>query len=83
MPDDPAGALTKKDLLAQHVKDENCRTCHAAFDSLGLSLENFDTIGRYRTTDNGIPIDTSGDSANVGSIPDELSQLSNLEILYG
>ena len=77
LPDDPAGALTKKDLLAQHVKDENCRTCHAAFDSLGLSLENFDTIGRYRTTDNGIPIDTSGDSANVGTFsgPRELGEL--------
>ena len=29
-------------------------------DPLGLSLENFDAIGRWRTTDAGTPIDASG-----------------------
>jgi hypothetical protein len=30
-------------------------------DPLGLPLESFDAIGRYRTTDHGLPIDPSGD----------------------
>ena len=30
-------------------------------DPLGLPLETFDAIGRYRTTDHGLPIDPSGD----------------------
>jgi hypothetical protein len=34
--------------------------CHPNFDPYGLSLENFDTIGQYRTTDaQGRPIDAS------------------------
>ena len=30
-------------------------------DPLGLTLENFDAIGKYRSTDQGQPIDVSGD----------------------
>lgn len=30
-------------------------------DPMGLPLETFDAIGRYRTTDRGLPIDPSGD----------------------
>ncbi len=30
-------------------------------DPMGLPLENFDAIGRYRTTDHGLPIDPSGE----------------------
>jgi hypothetical protein len=35
-------------------------SCHAYFDPLGFALENFDGLGRERSTDNGKPIDTSG-----------------------
>jgi hypothetical protein len=34
-------------------------------DPIGLSLENFDGAGQYRTTENGAPIDTSGDLEGV------------------
>jgi hypothetical protein len=34
-------------------------------DPLGFALENFDSAGLYRTTDNGQPIDASG---SVGGI---------------
>ena len=30
-------------------------------DPIGLSLENFDAIGAWRTTENGFPIDASGE----------------------
>ena len=30
-------------------------------DPLGLALENFDAVGRWRTVDQGEPIDTSGE----------------------
>ena len=36
-----------------------CAACHQMTDPIGLSLENFDTIGGYRTTENGEPIDVS------------------------
>jgi hypothetical protein len=30
-------------------------------DPIGLGLENYDAIGTHRTTDNGLPIDSSGE----------------------
>src|SRR5262249_48671178 len=37
-----------------------CASCHKIMDPIGLSLENFDAIGRWRSTDDGSPIDASG-----------------------
>ncbi|MES1164793.1 MAG: DUF1592 domain-containing protein [Verrucomicrobiota bacterium] len=37
-----------------------CSACHPSFDPYGLILENFDLIGRYRTTDErGRPVDST------------------------
>jgi hypothetical protein len=35
-------------------------------DPMGLSFENFDGLGRYRTTDHGVVIDASGELNGVG-----------------
>lgn len=53
--------LTLRDQLAVHREDRACAACHAHFDPIGLALENFSYIGRWRETDNGIPIDASGE----------------------
>jgi hypothetical protein len=52
--------MTKRQRLEQHRADARCAGCHALMDPLGLPFETFDAIGRYRTTDNGLPIDPSG-----------------------
>jgi hypothetical protein len=47
--------------LAEHQKKgATCGACHAAMDAIGLGLENYDAIGRYRTNDEYGPIDPSG-----------------------
>ena len=43
--------LTVRELLAQHRKQASCNACHGVMDPLGLSLENFDAIGEWRTKD--------------------------------
>jgi hypothetical protein len=43
-----------------HRKNPVCASCHARMDPLGFSLENFDAIGQWRTTDAGSRIDASG-----------------------
>jgi hypothetical protein len=59
--DPPAGTMmTKRERLARHGTDPACAVCHALMDPMGLPLETFDAIGRYRTMDSGKPIDTSG-----------------------
>ena len=50
---------TLRQRLMAHASNKVCAACHDRSDPLGLSLEAFDTIGGYRTTDNGEPIDVS------------------------
>jgi hypothetical protein len=52
---------TKRQRLELHRTAAACAGCHSLMDPLGLPLETFDAIGRYRTTDRGLPIDPSGD----------------------
>jgi hypothetical protein len=58
----PGVVLTKRQKLEQHrTKGSTCAGCHTLMDPLGLPLENFDAIGAYRQTDQGMPIDASGE----------------------
>jgi hypothetical protein len=43
--------------LERHRSDPSCASCHALIDPLGFALENFDLIGKWRTTDGGQPVD--------------------------
>lgn len=51
---------TLRERVAIHMTDPGCAGCHQAMDPIGLALENFDGIGRYRETENGAVIDASG-----------------------
>lgn len=51
---------TVRERLAAHVANQTCASCHNRLDPLGLAFENFDAIGRWRTTENGRPVDASG-----------------------
>jgi hypothetical protein len=57
----PDMPMTKRQRLEQHRTNPSCNNCHGHMDPLGLPLETFDAIGRFRTTDHGLPIDPSGD----------------------
>ena len=47
------GPMTLAEALAKHREHASCAACHDRFDSLGLALEGFDPIGRWRTEDAG------------------------------
>jgi len=49
--------MTKRQRLEAHRASSGCAACHALMDPLGLPLESFDAIGKYRTLDNGLPVD--------------------------
>jgi mono/diheme cytochrome c family protein len=57
-------ATTLRARLALHREAATCSTCHSVMDPLGLALENFDAVGRYRTKELGGPIDTAGQLAD-------------------
>ncbi|MBV8728395.1 MAG: DUF1592 domain-containing protein, partial [Acidobacteriia bacterium] len=52
--------LSVRQMLEMHRANPACAGCHARMDPLGLSLENFDAIGQWRTLDAGHVIDASG-----------------------
>lgn len=51
---------TQRERVAVHLKNATCAGCHKITDPMGLALESFDGSGRYRDTENGAKIDTSG-----------------------
>jgi hypothetical protein len=67
--------LSVRERLAEHRKNIACAGCHQLMDPAGLSLENYDAVGRWRTHVDGQPIDVSG------GLPDgrEFAGVSGLE----
>jgi len=61
-------AQTNRELLEQHSSDPSCAGCHQYMDPIGFGLESFDSIGQYRTTDNGQPVDASGELIDAGEV---------------
>jgi hypothetical protein len=46
--------------LEQHRANPACAVCHTRMDPLGLGLENYDAVGRWRTKDGKFDIDSAG-----------------------
>ncbi len=57
---EPSPDATTRERFAQHSYDPACAGCHSLMDPIGFGFENFDTLGRFRSTENGKPIDASG-----------------------
>jgi hypothetical protein len=55
-----ATARSVRERIEQHRANPACAGCHKIMDPIGLSLENFDAIGRWRAVDEGVKIDASG-----------------------
>jgi hypothetical protein len=51
--------LTTREQLARHRASPVCESCHSKMDPYGIALENYDVLGRWRTEQNGSPLDTS------------------------
>jgi hypothetical protein len=53
-----------REQMEMHRKNPSCAVCHVRMDPLGFSLENFDALGKWRTSIDAMPIDASA------SLPD-------------
>lgn len=56
-----ASEPTARGRLAPLTERDDCSGCHRVFNPIGLSMESYDELGRYRTQENGVDIDTSGE----------------------
>jgi len=62
--------------LEIHRQSKSCNQCHGVIDPLGLTLENFDVIGAWRTKDSGLPVNSA--SVLAGGAPvDGVSQMND------
>lgn len=59
--EDAGDLSTARERLQIHNTNPACAGCHLITDPMGLALEKFDGAGRYRETENGAPLDTSGE----------------------
>ncbi|HMN46762.1 MAG TPA: DUF1592 domain-containing protein [Povalibacter sp.] len=70
-----AGMPTARDRLEVHRTNPSCAGCHKIMDPLGLTLENYDGLGTYRTTENEARIDPSGSLDGIDfTTPEGLGQ---------
>jgi hypothetical protein len=58
-PTDPSDTMRQR--LSQHRVNPSCASCHSLIDPLGFGLENFDAVGKYRSLENGKPVDATGE----------------------
>lgn len=61
LPEPSEDAKTLRERVKIHLEDPICAGCHLQMDPIGLGLENFDGLGRYRAKENGALIDPRGD----------------------
>ncbi len=58
--EEKGGNPTMREMMEIHRKNPDCRGCHARMDPIGLGLENFDALGRFRTREHDKPVDAAG-----------------------
>ena len=55
-----SASLPIRERLAEHRTNAACASCHRLIDPVGFSLEQFDAVGRWRTLEEGKPVDAAG-----------------------
>lgn len=63
LPEDQGAPIprTLKERIAAHVKNPSCAGCHKRLDPIGIALENFDAVGKWRTQDGPYPVDSKSE----------------------
>jgi hypothetical protein len=60
-PAPPQAGVSTRERFAMHTSDPGCSGCHHLIDGLGFGLEHYDGVGAYRTMDQGVPVDATGE----------------------
>jgi hypothetical protein len=59
-PPNPDPNATTRERFAQHTANVVCASCHRRMDPIGFGFEGYDATGKFRSTENGKPLDVSG-----------------------
>jgi hypothetical protein len=69
-------SLTTRERFGRHTADPTCNSCHRLIDSIGFGFEQFDGVGAFRTEENGIPVDGSGEVAGLEAGASEVTSFN-------
>jgi hypothetical protein len=75
-----AGVSTRE-RLSEHETNPSCASCHALMDPIGFGFENYDAVGRYRTTDGNQPVNANGSvvaTEDINGTFDGVAQLASM-----
>ncbi|WP_437734071.1 DUF1592 domain-containing protein [Sorangium sp. So ce1335] len=59
-PPQPDPTKSTRERFFEHSNNDACGSCHSLIDGIGFGFEHFDGVGRYRDSDDGHPVDASG-----------------------
>jgi hypothetical protein len=83
----PGQTLTLRERMEIHPANPVCAVCHNQMDPIGFGLENYNPIGKWRTEDEGKPVNAAGTlpSGEKFEGPGELQKalLAKPEVLVG
>ncbi len=75
------GLETMRQRMEAHRSNPACAGCHKMMDPIGFAMENFDGIGKWRTTDAGQKVNATGQLVD-GTQIDGVVDLRNALIRY-
>jgi hypothetical protein len=81
LPEIPEGVdMTLRELMELiHLEPASCASCHVHMDTLGFTLENYDALGAWRTTEaNGLPIDPVSEYESFGTMASAADLAANI-----
>lgn len=69
--------LTTRERLEMHRANPACSSCHVMMDPIGVALDNYDVMGKWRLREDGVPVDTQGEFYDGSRItgPQELVEV--------
>jgi hypothetical protein len=59
-PQPPTPGLTTRQRFEMHDMNACTGSCHSTMDPIGFGFEHYDGIGQWRTTDQSLPVDSTG-----------------------
>lgn len=74
---EPGKRLTLRETLAIHRASAICSSCHNRMDPLGLALENFNALGKFRQEELGQPVESAG-ALDTGEAFSSISELKKI-----
>lgn len=87
VPPEVKPGATTRERFAEHTAKPECAGCHTLMDPIGFGFEHYDGVGRYRTEDQGRPVDSTGAltvtdvDGTFNGVPELAKKLSGSQIV--